>query len=221
MITKRLAAQVAVYFLGLLILAFGVVFAINSDLGISPVNALPRAASLSFGFGMGISVTVFFLLCLVLQMLLLRRDFKPIDLTQIVYSFVFGYFVDLAIWVKGSFTLPTYAGQLTMLAISLILISCGLSLYLEAKLIPMPAEGLVVAIVLKMKNTSFPRVKVVFDCVLVSLAMLMTIVFMGGIYGIREGTVISAVLIGKLMHFNRKFIVRALDKLGFYNLLKG
>ena len=216
MITKRLVARIAVYILGLLVLAFGVVFAINSDLGISPVNAFPRAASLVFGFGMGISVTVFFMLCILLQIVLLCKEFKLINLTQIIYSFIFGYFMDFAVFMKGGFTLPTYAGQLTMFAISLILIPTGLSLYMEAKFVPLPAEGLVIAITQKLPNSTFSRVKVVFDCVLVSLAMLLTLIFLGGIYGVREGTVISAIFIGRLIPHTRKVISRVLGKLGFY-----
>ena len=217
MLTKRLAAKVAVYILGLLILAFGVVFAINSDLGISPVNALPFAVSLAFGVRVGTSVTLFFLLCLVAQIVLLRKEFRWINLTQIIYSFIFGYFVDFAIFVKGGFSLPTYAGQLVMLVVSLVLIPTGLSMYLEAKLVPMPSEGLVMTITQKLQNTTFARVKVIFDCVLVVSAISLTLIALGGVYGVREGTVISAIFIGKLMPYTGKVISRVLDRMGFYS----
>ncbi|MCL2852825.1 MAG: DUF6198 family protein [Defluviitaleaceae bacterium] len=213
---KRLAARIAVYILGLLTLAFGVVFAINSDLGVSPVNALPFAVSTVFGIRMGISLTSLFLFFLVAQIVLLRKEFKWINLTQIIYSFIFGYFVDFAIFVKGDFSLPTYAGQLTWLAISLILIPTGLSMYLEAKLVPMPSEGIVMVITQKLKNTTFARIKVIFDCVLVTCAILLTVIALGGISGIREGTVISAIFIGKLMPYTRKAIAYVLGKMGFY-----
>ncbi|MCL2618450.1 MAG: DUF6198 family protein [Defluviitaleaceae bacterium] len=216
LITKRLVARVAVYVLGLLILAFGVVFAINSNLGISPVNSLPFAASLVTGVGMGISVTIFFLANLVLQIVILRRDFKLINLTQIIYSFIFGYFVDFAMFVLGDFTLPTYFGQLTMLAISLILLPTGLSMYLEAKLVPMPSEGFVLAVTQKLQKYTFARIKVIYDCALVLSAITLTLVALGGVYGAREGTVISALLIGKLMPPARKAIAHVLGKLGFY-----
>ncbi|MCL2699210.1 MAG: DUF6198 family protein [Defluviitaleaceae bacterium] len=225
MIKKRLAAQIAVYVTGLFILAFGVVFSINSHLGISPVNALPFAVSLVSGVRMGICVTVFFLTCIALQIALLRKKFQWINLTQIAFSFLFGYFVDVAMFIKGDFSLafvaydfglPSYLGQLAMLAISLVLIATGLTLYLEAKLISLPSEGFILALIHKFPALKFHRVKIAMDCVLVSLAILTTLVFMGGIYGAREGTVIAAVFVGKLIPYTRKVITRVLDKAGFY-----
>ena len=217
MITKHLAARVAVYILGLLCLAFGITFAINSNLGTTPVNALPLVASRIFNVTIGVSVTVFFSLCLLLQIVLLRKEFKPINLTQLIYSFIFGYFVDFAEFVVGDFIIPTYAGQMTMLAISLIFIPSGLSLYLEAKLVPMPPEGLVVSIMQKLpKTTTFAIVKVILDCALVALAIALAFIFLGGAYGVREGTVILAIFIGKLMPYTRKVISYVLGKLGFY-----
>jgi len=226
MLNKRLLAQIIVYLVGLTILAFGVVFAINSALGISPVNAVPFASSIVSGVGMGISVTVFFLICIGLQIILLGKEFKWINLTQIIFSFIFGFLVDFGIWVIGDFTFAalmgdnvmlSYIGQLIMKAISLVLIAIGLAVYLDAKLINLPSEGLCLAIVDKTGKT-FPKVKVAFDCVLVIIAISITLIFLGRLEGIREGTVIAAIFIGKLIPMVRKFTVPALDKFGFYAL---
>ena len=214
--SKRLAARVAVYILGLLVLAFGVVFSINSDLGISPVNSIPFATSVVFEIRMGIIATTFFILCVVMQIIVLRKDFKVINLTQIFYSFIFGYFVDFARFVKADFAFPTYLGQLLMMVISIVLIATGLSLYLETKLVPMPSEGLVLAFVQKFPNLTFARAKVMLDSTLVVIAIVLTLVALGSVQGVREGTVLSAIFIGKLVPHTRKFVVLALDKVGFY-----
>jgi len=223
-VKKRFAAQIAIYMLGLFILAFGVVFAINSDLGISPVNALPFVVSLVSGIQVGICVTVFLLACIGLQIILLRRGFKWINLTQIFFSFIFGYFVDLAMFIKGDFSLahvvgnfgiPAYVGQLLMLAISIALLAIGVALYLEAKLISLPPEGVVQAIASKLRNGKFHRVKIAMDSILVLMALAVTLIFMGGVYGLREGTVFSAIFIGKMIPVAQKFITPILEKIGF------
>ena len=209
---KQIVKQALIYIVGLFILALGVVFSINSDLGVSPVNSLPFAVHFVSGITMAITVTVFFLLCIGLQIALLRREFKWINLTQIIVSFIFGFFVDLARWIVGDFVIPTYAGQLTMLAISMVLIAIGLTLYLEAKLITLPSEGLILAIIQRFPQFAFHRVKIAMDCILVALAIVVTLIFAGGIYGAREGTVISAVLIGKLIPYVRKVIAWIRDR---------
>ena len=46
-------SKVAVYAVGLLFMAFGVAFSVNSGLGVSPVNSLPYVVSLVLGVDMG------------------------------------------------------------------------------------------------------------------------------------------------------------------------
>lgn len=50
-LNRQFIYRVLIYVLGLVFLAFSVAFAINSDLGISPVNSLPYAISLVSGLG--------------------------------------------------------------------------------------------------------------------------------------------------------------------------
>ena len=216
---KRFLAQVCVYVIGLFILALGVPFAINSDLGISPVNALPFAVHLSSGIGIGLSVSLFFVACILFQIVLLRKDFKWINVTQIIFSFLFGFFLDITVFLVGDFSIPTYLGQLVMLSISMVLIAIGLSVYLEAKLISLPSEGVVLAVVEKVPKYTFHQIKIIMDCILVAMAIATTLIFMGGIYGVREGTIISAIMIGKLIPYVRKVIIPTLDKVGFYKVM--
>ena len=215
-IDRRLAARILVYVLGLFVLAFGAVFAINSNLGISPVNSLPFVVSLITGTDPGFTIAIAFLIFIALQFVLLRKDLPLINLTQIIFALLFGYFVDAARFIVGSFTIPTYAGQLAMMACSIIFIAFGLSLYMEARLVNMPPEGLVIAITRKIPGGVFHRVKIVFDCVLVSMSVVLSLIFLGGFDGVREGTIISALMIGRAIPPARKVVAYILNKLNFY-----
>ena len=112
-------SKVAVYAVGLLFMAFGVAFSVNSGLGVSPVNSLPYVVSLVLGVDMGSCVIAVFCCYVLVQIVIYRRDFKWVNLTQILFSTLFGYFVDFAKAVVGDFALPTYPGQLIMLAVSM------------------------------------------------------------------------------------------------------
>ena len=215
---KRFALQIALYVNGLVVMAFGIALAINSNLGITPVTSFPFAISSVSGIRVGICITVFLLVCIILQIILLRKEFKWINLTQIIFATIFGLFVDAAIFIIGDFSIPTYAGQLTMLAISILLVAFGLVSYLDAKLILMPVEGLTEVIVQKL-NSTFHRVKIAMDCIFVSLAIIITFTFLNEVYGVREGTVISAIAIGKLLPASRIFLNMILRKMRLYDLL--
>ena len=195
--------RVLFYVLGLFVMALGVAIAANSNLGISPVNSLPYVVSEVFHRDPGTCVTLVFCSYILMQIILLRRGSKWIDLLQIVFSTIFGYFVDFAKWLLGDFCLPTYAGRLVMLAISIVVVSVGVELYLEVNLVPMPMEGMTLALAQVLKKP-FPNVKIAVDCTVVLLGLVLSLVFLHRLDGVREGTVIAAVVTGKMIALVKK-----------------
>ena len=206
--------RVSIYVLGLFCLAIGVAISINSNLGVSPVNSMPYVVSQISGKAMSTCVIAVFSIYILVQMLILRRDFKPVNLLQIVFSTIFGYFVDFAKWIVGDFALPGYPGRLVMLAISIFLFALGVLLYIEVELVPMPMEGICLAITQKLK-IPFPTMKIIVDCFVVVAGMILCLVFLHGIVGIREGTVITAVVTGKVIALLKKPLSPILQKLCF------
>lgn len=210
---RKLINRILMYILGLFILALGVAFSINSQLGVSPVNSLPYVISLITGQDMGKVVICVFSFYILLQLLILRKEFKWINLTQLIFSTIFGYFVDFAKYLLGDFTLPTYGGQLVMMAIGIILIALGISLYMNAGLINMPMEGFTEAVSKKVfKKLTFQDVKVIIDCLVVGIGIILSWLFLGRIEGIREGTVLSALLVGLIMKKFQKVIEPLMNK---------
>ena len=206
--------RVLIYCLGLLSLAFGVAFSVNSNLGVSPVNSLPYVISRIVNVQMGTCVTAVFCFYILLQILIMGRKFNPVNLLQIVFSTIFGYFVDFAKMVLGDFTIPTYFGQLTMLAISIPLIAVGIALYMDAQLVPMPMEGLSSCLANKF-GMSFPNMKTIVDCLVVGIGLVLCFVFLGKLDGLREGTIITAVVTGKVIALIKKPLSPILKKICF------
>ena len=206
--------RVLIYCFALLLMAVGVALSVNSNLGVSPVNSLPYVISQILNVQMGSCVTVIFCFYILLQVLLLRREFQPVQLLQIVFSTIFGSFVDFAKRVMGDFAIPTYLGQLTMLAMSIVLIALGVLLYMDVQLVPMPMEGLSSTIAKKI-NKPFPTMKMAIDCLVVLIGVVLSFVFLGKLDGIREGTIITAILVGKLIAVLKKPISPVVQKICF------
>ena len=91
---RKFILRIVVYIIGLFFLALGVAFSINSGLGVSPVNSLPYVISLITGVEIGTMVIIVFSFYILVQILVLRKDFKWINLTQIIFSTIFGYFTN-------------------------------------------------------------------------------------------------------------------------------
>ena len=102
----QLAARVGIYCIGLLILAFGITLSVNSNLGVSPVSSLPYVVSRILNVSLGTCTTIVYALYVLFQMVLNGKKFQPELLLQLVFSTLFGYFVDAAKLVMGDFALP-------------------------------------------------------------------------------------------------------------------
>ena len=209
----KLLMRLAVYCLGLLILAFGIALAVNSNLGVSPVSSLPYVVSQIAGISLGKCTIAVYIGYILLQMVISRK-FQPALLLQLVFSTIFGWFVDGAKWVLGDFCLPGYPGQLVMLAASILLIGFSLVLYVDVQLAPMPAEGLVGCLSEKL-HKPFTQMKTLVDCSSVVIGLVLGFLFLGKLTGIREGTILTALLVGKTMAFFRKLLAPRIQKLCF------
>jgi len=205
----------SLYIFGVFVLSLGAIFVVNSNLGASPVQAVPLVVSLISGLSIGTSFIVILAVFTLLQICILRREFQWIQLTQIFAAFLFGYLVDFSNFLVGRVQIPGYLGQLLMLVIGIVLTASGVTLHMRARIINLPPEALTAAITSKIPNGVFHRVRIVQDSILVVIAALLSVLFLGGLYGIREGTVLTAILVGKCIHYTNRLWEPILEKLGF------
>jgi uncharacterized membrane protein YczE len=187
-----------IYLLGNFILALGIAFTVKSDLGLSPINTLPYVVSKASGIGLGSMVTVIYSSLVFIQILILFKRFRVINLLQIVISVIFGYFVSLSEAVLSSASPVNYAVRLIFFAVGLLLIGFGIMLYLASDIMPQPPEGLMLTVQQK-SGWKFSNIKIGFDCVMLALAVITALLTGTGLSGIREGTVVSALVLGKII----------------------
>lgn len=210
----QFALRLAIYCLGLMVLAFGIALSVNCNLGVSPVSSLPYVISQILNVSLGTCTTIVYGIYVLIQMLINGKKFQPALLLQLVFSTMFGYFVDGAKAVLGDFVLPTYFGQLAMLAMSIVLIGFSLVLYIDVELAPMPAEGLVSCIASKL-GKPFSTIKTLFDCTSVIVGTVLCFLFLGKLVGIREGTILTAMLVGKMTGIIRKWLTPLIHRICF------
>lgn len=210
----QLSRRIIVYTIGLFIMALGVSVSKISNLGVSPVNSVPSVLSDIFEVDMGICTTGVFLIFIVIQILILRKEFQLINLLQVVCSFMFGYFVSitnklsLSILPQGN----SYIIQLLYVCISIILVAMGILLYLEASILSLPGEGVMQAISNK-TGIALPTAKLFFDWSLVTVAVITSLIFTKSLMGVREGTVLAAFGVGICLKFFTNHFKMPLNKM--------
>ena len=205
------AKRLLVYFLGLFIMAVGVVFSVRSALGVSPVTCLANVTYQIFGVDMGISAlslgvctTLTYCVYILVEIVILGRNFKPTVLLQIVASTIFGMMVTLATKVFGFLPYPeSYPMRMLFLLCSIPLVAVGVMLYLAPNILPTPGEGLSLAVSMRI-GKPVASCKTITDCCMVVVSTLVSLIYFHGLVGVREGTVICALLVGVVLRQMQK-----------------
>ncbi len=203
--------RLLVYLLGLLLMAMGVVFSARSGLGVSPVGSLANVLyqiGLSRGapgwVNLGNCTIAVYCLYIAAEAMLLRRDFKPRMLLQLAASLLFGWLVNLAGLLLGSLPEPgSYLHRMAYLLCSVPLVAAGVMMYLSPDILPTPGDGMSLAIS-KRSGKSLPTGKTIFDCTMVTVSAVTSLLAFRRLVGVREGTVICALTVG--------FVMRQLQK---------
>lgn len=200
-----------VFLIGLFINSLGVSLITKANLGTSPISSIPYVLSLNFPFTLGQFTIVFSLLLILLQLIILRRNFKAEHLLQIPISILFGYFIDLTMVMLFFVNPQSYISSVIYLLIGCLILGFGVYTEVLANVAMLPGESFVRAVSSTWK-TEFGTTKVAFDVSLTVIAAVLSFVFAHRLDGVREGTVIAALLVG--------FIARLFGrKLSFLNAL--
>lgn len=206
--TKNLPKRLLSYFFGLFIMTAGISFSVISDLGVSPLSTIPYAVTLYCGFDMGLGTTIMHVFFVLIQIALLRKNFRPFMLLQIPAGIVFGWFTTLCNgWADMIPKTDSFVLQLIFQLVSILLVAVGIHFYLPANIIPLAGEGIVSAISTSLK-WSFPKVKVGFDIGAVTLSAVFCLITLGNLGSVGIGTVLSALLTGTVLAYLEKIILR-------------
>ncbi len=196
---KTWAKRFVVYLLGLFIMAIGVTVSVKSALGVSPVTCLANVTHQISKIPLGTCTTATYCFYILIELLILRRDFKASMLLQIVASFIFGFMVTLAGRVFAFLPQPErYWQQFLYFLCSIPLIAFGVMLYLAPSILPTPGEGLSLALSKKL-GKSVAICKIIVDCALVLISAIVSLAYFRKFVGVREGTVIAALTVGVVM----------------------
>lgn len=192
---KHLIERTIILLIGLYIMSLGIAFSIKASLGTSPISSVPYVTSCISGLSVGETTIIINLVFILTQILLLRKKYNPLQLFQIPALILFGIMIDISGSLIKNITYSNYFQQWVLCFIGILLVGVGVSIEIMAKLVTTTGEGLVLAIC-KVFPLKFGNTKIMFDVVLVMISLVTVLIFLGHLEGVREGTIIAAILVG-------------------------
>lgn len=199
---------------GIVISAFGMTLLIKSDLGQSTISGISNNIGIVTNIKTGTVLAGINYICFIGQIALLRHDFKPIQIVQLLVTTLFGYIVNLFLYDIGfiaNLEVSSYGLKCLILFVGIIFMAYGVSLMMIANLTFMPFEGLCNVIALK-SHRQFGTIRRYVDIFFVVLSLGIIIIFKIPNTTVREGTIIYTLVFGPFVNLFMKSINRLMLK---------
>ena len=189
-----------VFLIGLFINSLGVSFITKANLGTSPISSIPYTLSLGFKPTLGQFTIYFSVFLIILQILILRKNFQKEQLLQFPVSILFGYFIDMTMEILFFVNPEVYPMKIVSLIIGCIILGFGVYLEVLADVVMLPGEAFVKSVTATF-HTEFGITKVCFDATMTITAGIISFVLFKELKGVREGTIIAALIVGLIARF--------------------
>ena len=195
----ELIKRYALFLVGLFIASMGVAFSTKAGLGTSPVASLPYSISLvSRLFTFGGWLNLLSVIQIITQVVILKGKVNYIEIAvQTVLAFVYGYLTNLSCFLIRGLEVTSYPMQFLFMLLGWIL-AFGIWIQLKGAVAMLPGEAMNRAIS-KVTGKRYENIKIIFDILYIALSAIVCLIFLGKLEGVREGSIIAAILVGTII----------------------
>lgn len=189
-----------------LVMSFGVVLTVKASMGASPIVSLPNVISGITGLSLGTTIFIVYTLFIVMEWAIIR-DRKRILLTlsQLPFSMLFSLFVDIIVWMLGSWEVTGPVEQWVLVIVGTAVIGFGCVLEIDADISMLADDGLVLTIS-RATKVRLDKVMVIFDIVFVASAFILSYAVLQDFVGVGWGTIFAGLTLGLFVRFFTKVV---------------
>lgn len=214
---KKMILSLLFISINIVITGIGASLGIKAAVGVGAWDALSQSLSTVIGMKIGTFSMLLNISCVVLQLLMLGKRFKPIALLQVFVAILLGYVVNFMYYtIYANIIIDNYFVNLILFVLSIFIILIGVANIMAMNFISFPLEGACLVISDRF-NINFGKVRQGADILSIIIALVVAISFKDTIT-VREGTVIGMFLFGPLLDRIMRFVKPRLVKMGLvYN----
>ncbi|MEQ2455792.1 YczE/YyaS/YitT family protein [Flavonifractor hominis] len=200
---KELIRRYLFFLVGLFVNSLGISLITKANLGTSPISSVPYTLSIGFAPTLGMFTLAYSVLLIVIQLVILRRRFPRQFWLQLPISVIFSWFIDVTMEMLSFVQPQGYPLKFLSLLVGCLILGFGVFMEMAANVVMLPGECTVSAISTTW-NTDFGKTKVAVDVTMAVSAAVLGLILYHALTGVREGTIISALLVGNIARtFNK------------------
>lgn len=196
----EMTRRYGIFACSVLIISLGVSLAVKAALGVSPIAALPYTVSLIFtDLSVGTWNAIWNFLLIAAQPIVRPNKIDWNDLfIQCIMTCFFGYFIDFFLMMLGWYTPETYLMQIFTILCGCGCLAVGAYLGIIAKVSMLPMDSLLL-VLSDVTKKHYATLRVTGDVGLTAISAVLCLVVLGELIGVREGTIIAALIVGNLI----------------------
>lgn len=197
--------KILLSFVGFTVAGFGVALTIHSNLGTTPISSIPfitsriipplLVGSFEISFSVGVMTFLLNFLFFLFQLVVYRKNFPLTQWFQLLAVAWFGACIDWGGYLCANLGIESYLLQILAVVLGSAMLAFGIMLELVADVVYLPGEGMVATLNLFL-NLKFGTMKIIFDFSQVIIASFISYSVLYKLIGVREGTLLSALLVG-------------------------
>ncbi len=197
---KQIVRNYILFLIGLFIASMGVALSTKASLGTSPVASVPYSISLlNHTLTFGWWLNLWSIIQILVQVALLRSKCNPIEIIiQTILALVYGYLTDFSCMLISGIQANSYAIQFGLMILGCFVLGLGIWIQYKGGVAMLPGEAMNRAIH-EISGKGYENIKIFFDVLYIVASAVISLIFFGKLKGVREGSIIAALLVGNII----------------------
>lgn len=205
--------KIILCFLMITAVAFGVSLTLKAAIGVGAWDALVQLGSETSGLPVGTVGIILNFMCIFIQLIILRKEFKLKHAFQIIVTIFLGYMINFFYYVVlENVEISQYHISLVILLLGYILNAFAIATIMLLDVITFSLEG-ACNVVANKWGKNFPTLRLSVDVLCIIITVSAFLIFKAPLT-VREGTVIGMVLFGPTMGMFMKYLKPIYQKIG-------
>ena len=199
-----------IYFIILIVgISFGTTLTMKANIGVEAWDALAQSGSAITNIPVGTVLMILNITCVLIQWIILKKDFKFKHMLQIPLSVFIGYLVNYFYYdLFGNLIVNNYFIKVLILILGYLVNAFVVAGIMMLDVVTFALEG-ACKVISDKYQLSFPKFRQIIDVLSVASVIVLSMMFHIDLY-VREGTVIGMLIFGPMIGFFTKI----LEKIG-------
>lgn len=195
---NKFVKQIIILAVCVMFIGFGASLTMKVSLGIGAYDAASMSISKALIVKVGSISMCVNIMCILLQLIVLKKEFKPLQFLQVGVAVLAGLAINFFLYnVLGGIPITNYVLRLILLLAGYTVCAVAVSVIMAINVVSMPLEGFCLALANRI-NMNFGKVRQYADIASICIVVILTLMFRTELT-LREGTIIGMVIYGPML----------------------